>query len=134
MSKKVEQQNQYNKFLETTKQIEESNNTLHPYMMTVRFKFIPLSLSNIKQKYRFFTDATWTQYSKTYRFIEGGYRFEFTDTTEDYTILFQVDVSAGDNVINITGRKDGHTFILWNNGINFCSGPQHVPITYQFRR
>ena len=72
--------------------------------------------------------------SKTYRFIEGGYRFEFTDTTEDYTILFQVDVSAGDNVINITGRKDGHTFILWNNGINFCSGPQQVPITYQFRR
>jgi hypothetical protein len=52
-----------------TKQIEESNNTLHPYMMTVRFKYIPLSHSNIKQKYRFFTDATWNQYSKTYRFI-----------------------------------------------------------------
>ena len=50
-------------------EINQSNNTLRPFMMTIRFKHIPLSPSSNFKKYCFFSDATWSQYSKTYRFV-----------------------------------------------------------------
>jgi len=50
-------------------EIKNSSNTRIPFLTTTRFHRIPLSASSMKQQYRFFTDSTWIQYSKTYHFI-----------------------------------------------------------------
>ncbi len=53
-----------------TTEIKNSAGTYRPFLTTTRFtNKIPLSASNMKQQYCFFTDSTWNQYSKTYRFI-----------------------------------------------------------------
>lgn len=52
-----------------TSEIQSSNDNYIPFMTTVRFRKIDLSLSSNYKKYYFFSDATWIQYSKTYRFI-----------------------------------------------------------------
>ena len=70
------------------------------------------------------------QSSKTYLYATGGYRYEWRENNEQYSLLFQVDVDALDNVKNVTGIYNGHTFIMWNGGVNFCGGPQGVQIQY----
>jgi hypothetical protein len=52
-----------------TNEIKNSAGNYRPFLTTTTFKYIPLSQSSMKQQYCFFTDSTWTQYSKTYRFI-----------------------------------------------------------------
>lgn len=52
-----------------TTEIRNSANQYRPFLTTTTFKYIPLTQSSMKQQYRFFTESTWTQYSKTYRFI-----------------------------------------------------------------
>jgi hypothetical protein len=74
------------------------------------------------------------QSSNTYLFQEGGYRYEFTETNEQYTLLFQVDVDTLDKVKHITGRYNGKAFIMWNGGINFCGGPQGVQFNYSINK
>ena len=68
--------------------------------------------------------------TKTYRYQEGGYRFEWSVANEQYTLLSQVDVDTNDVVKHITGRYNGHTFVMHNGGINFCGGAQGVLINY----
>lgn len=68
--------------------------------------------------------------TKTYRYQEGGYRFEWSVANEQYTLLFQVDVDTLDQVKHITGRYNGKTFVMHNGGINFCGGAQGVQINY----
>jgi hypothetical protein len=70
------------------------------------------------------------QSTKTYLFQEGGYRYEWTINNEQYTLLFQVDVDALDQVKNITGRYNGKAFIMWNGALNFCGGAQGVQFNY----
>ena len=68
--------------------------------------------------------------TKTYLFQEGGYRYEWNISNEQYTLLFQVDVDTLDQVKNITGRYNGKTFVMHNGGLNFCGGPQAVQFNY----
>jgi hypothetical protein len=70
------------------------------------------------------------QSTKTYLFQEGGYRYEWNISNESYTLLFQVDVDALDQVKSITGRYNGKAFIMWNGGLNFCGGAQGVQFNY----
>jgi hypothetical protein len=70
------------------------------------------------------------QSTKTYLFQEGGYRYEWNISNESYTLLFQVDVDALDQVKHITGRYNGTAFIMWNGALNFCGGAQGVQFNY----
>ena len=72
--------------------------------------------------------------TKTYRFQEGGYRFEWSVNNEQYSLLFQVDVDALDSVKYITGRYNGKTFVMHNGGLNFCGGPQNVQFNYSLTK
>ena len=74
------------------------------------------------------------QSTNTYLFQEGGYRYEFIVANEQYTLLFQVDVDALDQVKHITGRYNGTAFIMWNGAINFCGGSQGVQINYSITK
>lgn len=40
-----------------------------PYLTTTTFKRIPLSPTGMRQRYRFFTESTWTKYSDAYRHL-----------------------------------------------------------------
>lgn len=55
-----------------------SKSYYRPFLTTTTFKYIPLTTSSMKQQYRFLTDATWHQYSKTYRFIISNLTNNFT--------------------------------------------------------
>jgi hypothetical protein len=70
------------------------------------------------------------QSTKTYLFQEGGYRYEWNISNEQYTLLFQVDVDTNDIVQHITGRYNGKTFVMHNGGLNFCGGAQGVQFNY----
>jgi hypothetical protein len=70
------------------------------------------------------------QSTKTYLFQEGGYRYEWNVNNEQYTLLFQVDVDALDQVKSITGRYNGTAFIMWDGALNFCGGAQGVQFNY----
>ena len=63
----------------------------------------------------------------------SGYRYEFTEVNEQYSILFQVDVNGSGEVTNITGRYNGHSFIMWGGAVNICGGQQGVPISYELK-
>ena len=66
-----------------------------PFLTTTTFKYIPLSASSMKQQYRFFTDATWNQYSKTYRFILSKLTNNYTKKSYLYPITYDFfDVSG----------------------------------------
>ena len=71
--------------------------------------------------------------TKTISFIEGGYRYEWNMANEEYTLLFQVDVDTADVVQHITGRYNGHSFVMWNGGINICGGQQGVQFNYTLK-
>lgn len=62
-----------------------------------------------------------------------GYRYEFTETNEQYSILFQVDVDGAGQVKWITGRYNGHSFVMWQGVVNICGGQQGVPISYSLK-
>ena len=66
-------------------------------------------------------------------YTPSGYRYEFTEVNEQYSILFQVDVNGSGEVTNITGRYNGHSFIMWNGAVNICGGQQGVPISYELK-
>lgn len=70
------------------------------------------------------------QNTRTEQYQEGGYRFEWNISNEQYTLLFQVDVDTLDQVKHITGRYNGKSFIMYNGGINFCGGAQGVQFNY----
>jgi hypothetical protein len=55
-----------------------SKSHYRPFLTTTTFKYMPLTTSSMKQQYRFLTDATWHQYSKTYRFIISNLTNNFT--------------------------------------------------------
>ena len=74
------------------------------------------------------------QSTKTSQYQEGGYRYEWTINNEQYSLLFQVDVDTNDVVKHITGRYNGHTFVMHNGGINFCGGAQGVQINYSITK
>lgn len=59
-----------------------------PFLTTTTFKYIPLTTSSMKQQYRFLTDATWHQYSKTYRFIISNLTNNFTKKSYLYPITY----------------------------------------------
>jgi hypothetical protein len=65
-----------------------SKSHYRPFLTTTTFKYIPLTTSSMKQQYRFFTDATWTQYSKTYRFILSNLTNNFTKKSYLYPITY----------------------------------------------
>ena len=65
-----------------------SKSHYHPFLTTTTFKYIPLTTSSMKQQYRFFTDATWHQYSKTYRFIISNLTNNFTKKSYLYPITY----------------------------------------------
>ena len=65
-----------------------SKSHYRPFLTTTTFKYIPLTTSSMKQQYRFFTDATWTQYSKTYRFIISNLTNNFTKKSYLYPITY----------------------------------------------
>ena len=71
--------------------------------------------------------------TKTIPFIEGGYRYEWTLNSEQYTLLFQVDVDTNDIVQHITGRYNGHSFVMYQGVINVCGGTQGGQISYSIR-
>lgn len=62
--------------------ISELNNSCFtkPYIVTTRFDYIPLS-THSNQRYRFLTNATWTQYAKTYRFVLSNLINNFQNKT-----------------------------------------------------
>jgi len=70
------------------------------------------------------------QSTKTYLFQEGGYRYEWNISNEQYTLLFQIDVDTNDIVQHITGRYNGKTFVMYNGGLNFCGGGQGIQFNY----
>ena len=72
--------------------------------------------------------------SQAYRFQEGGYQFEWTETNESWSLLFQVDVNAEGTVTGITGRYNGRSFILHDGVINICGGPQGVHLSYSLKQ
>ncbi len=50
-----------------------------PYFVTTTFKYIPISATDMKQQYRYFTEYTWTQYSKTYRHLMSNLTNHYDD-------------------------------------------------------
>jgi hypothetical protein len=71
--------------------------------------------------------------SNVITYTPEGYRYEFTETNEQYSILFQVHVDGSGQVKNITGRYNGHSFIMWQGVVNICNGQQGVPISYSLK-
>lgn len=65
-----------------------SKSYYRPFLTTTTFKFIPLTASSMKQQYRFLTEATWNQYSKTYRFILSQLTNNFTKKSYLYPITY----------------------------------------------
>jgi hypothetical protein len=56
-----------------------SRSNYRPYFVTTTFKHIPLSATGMKQQYRYFTEYTWTQYSKTYRHLMSNLTNHYDD-------------------------------------------------------
>jgi len=71
--------------------------------------------------------------SNQFAYTPEGYKYEFTETNEQYSILFQVHVDGSGQVKNITGRYNGHSFIMWQGVVNICGGQQGVPISYSLK-
>jgi hypothetical protein len=71
--------------------------------------------------------------SNQFAFTPEGYRYEFTETNEQYSVLVQVNVDGSGEVKNITGRLNGHSFIMWDGVVNICGGQQGVPISYSLK-
>jgi len=59
-----------------------------PYLTTTTFKHIPLSATALKQQYRFFTDSTWQQYSRTYRHLLSNLTNHFNKKPDLQPITF----------------------------------------------
>ena len=80
-------------------------------------------------------DVHWVKRSASNQiaYTPSGWRYEFTESNEDYTILVQVDVYADGSVKGITGRYNGHSFIMWDGVVNICNGQQGVSISYELK-
>lgn len=66
-------------------------------------------------------------------YTPSGYRYEFTESNERYTVLVQVDVDSSGNVSGMMGRYNGHSWIMWGGVVNVCNGQQGVAVSYQLR-
>jgi len=64
------------------------NSNYRPYLTTTTFKHIPLSATAMKQQYRFFTDSTWQQYSRTYRHLLSNLTNHFNKKPDLQPITF----------------------------------------------
>jgi hypothetical protein len=71
--------------------------------------------------------------SNQFAYTPSGYRYEFTESNEDYTVLVQVNVDGSGIVTHITGRYNGHSFIVWDGVVNICNGQQGVSISYELK-
>lgn len=90
-----------NQYLSNLYQNLIRNSHYQPFLTTTTFKYIPLTTSSMKQQYHFLTDATWHQYSKTYRFILSQLTNNFTKKSYLYPITYDFfDVSNTRTSIN----------------------------------
>ena len=66
-------------------------------------------------------------------YTPSGWRYEFTESNERYSVLVQVDVDSTGSVSGIVGRYNGHPFIVWGGVVNICNGQQGVSISYELK-
>jgi hypothetical protein len=66
-------------------------------------------------------------------YTPSGWRYEFTEVNERYSVLVQVDVAEDGSVSGIVGRYNGHPFIVWGGVVNICNGQQGVSVSYELR-
>lgn len=71
--------------------------------------------------------------SNQFAYTPSGYRYEFTESNEDYTVFMQINVDGSGIVTHITGRYNGHSFIVWDGVVNVCNGQQGVSISYELK-
>lgn len=64
------------------------------------------------------------------RHQEGNYTASFIENNEAHTFKISFDLDGRGMVQAVTGIYNGHSFILWNGGINICGGAQGVQINY----
>lgn len=73
------------------KSMIEENECLRPYLVTIRPKFIEvnsLSLDTTQKEYRFFTDATWKEYSRLYRHLISNLTNNYHKKRHLYPLTF----------------------------------------------
>lgn len=73
------------------KSMIEENICLRPYLVTIRPKFIEvnsLSLDTTQKEYRFFTDATWKEYSRLYRHLISNLTNNYHKKRHLYPLTF----------------------------------------------
>lgn len=80
-------------------------------------------------------DVHWVSRSASnqFAFTPSGWRYEFSESNEDYTVLVQINVDADGSVKGIMGRYNGHPFIVWDGVVNICNGQQGVSISYELK-
>lgn len=112
-----------------TAEITNSSNTRIPFLTTTRFYRIPLSASNMKQQYCFFTDATWKQYSRAYRFILSQLTNNFSKKQYLHPLtydFFDVDNTSKNINASFTEKTIPHIHSIYLIHIDTLDSFQHL--------